>query len=107
MLIPSLAPATPLAGLHSLQTQGTLFGVTWELYLVSDLLFLIAVPALFLVLKQVNRAALLIAVIFNSVFVAIDVGLNIPLNLSLLKLSSAYASAQNATQQAAILATAQ
>ncbi len=107
ILIPSLAPATPLAGLQSLQTQGTLFGLTWGLYLVSDLLYLIAIPALYIVLRQVNRAALLIAVIFNSVFVAIDVGINIPLNLSLVKLSSAYATAQNATERTAIIATAQ
>ena len=107
ILIPSLAPATPLAGLQSLQNQGTLFGVTWGLYLVSDLLYLIAVPALFLVLKQVNRAALLIAVIFNTVFVAIDVGVNIPLNLALVKLSSTYAAAQNSTERTAIIATAQ
>lgn len=107
ILIPSLAPATPQAGLQSLQTQGTLFGVTWGLYLVSDLLYLIAIPALYLVLRQVNRAALLIAVIFNTIFVAIDIGVNIPLNLSLVKLSGAYATAQNATQRTAIVATAQ
>ena len=41
MIIPSLAPASVPAGLDSIHSQGVLYGATWGLYLVSDLLYLI------------------------------------------------------------------
>ena len=105
-LIPSLAPATVQSGLESIQSQRLLFGTTWGLYLVSDLLYLVPFPALFVVLRQHTRAAALIALIFNSLFVTIDVGVDIPLRLSLIGLSNSYASA-NPAGQAAYVATAQ
>jgi len=105
-LIPSLAPATVQSGLESIQSQRLLFGTTWGLYLVSDLLYLIPFPALFVVLRQHSRAVALIALIFNSLFVTIDVGVDIPLRLSLIGLSNSYASA-NPAGQAAYVATAQ
>src|SRR5437870_2411643 len=105
-LIPSLAPATVQSGLESIQSQRLLFGTTWGLYLVSDLLYLIPFPALFVVLRQHSRAVALIALIFNSLFVTIDVGVDIPLRLSLIGLSNSYASA-NPVGQAAYVATAQ
>ncbi len=89
------------------QSQGLLFGTAWGLYLVSDLLYPIAFPALYFALKQINRTAMLIAVLFNTMFVAIDVGIDIPLSLSLVDLSNSYASAQIGAQQLAYLATAQ
>ena len=106
LLIPSLAPSSMASGLQSLQSQGTLYEAIWGLYLVSDVLYLITFPALFYALKYVGRGVMLTAVIFNTIFVALDVGLNIPLRLSLVGLSGSYASA-SAGQQASALASAQ
>ena len=103
ILIPSLAPSSTQSGLQSLQSQGLLYEAMWGLYLVSDILYLIAFPALFYALKYVKRGVVLTAVIFNVVFVALDVGLQIPLRLSLVGLSSLYAAAP----QASVLASAQ
>jgi Domain of unknown function (DUF4386) len=106
LLIPSLAPTSVQAGLMSIQSQSLLFGTTWGLYLVSDLLYLIAFPALYFALRQANRTVSLIAAIFNMVFVAIDVGVDIPMRLSLIGLSKSYASTAG-DSQAAYLATGQ
>ncbi len=106
LLIPSLASATVQAGLTSIHSQNLLFGTTWGLYLVSDLLYLIAFPALYFALRQYNRTVTLIAAIFNMVFVAVDVGVDIPLRLSLIGLSNSYVSS-NADNQFAYLATGQ
>jgi hypothetical protein len=106
MLIPSLAPASVPAGLDSIHSQSLLYGTTWCLYLVSDLLYLIPFPALFVVLRSHHRAAALVALILNSLFVTIDVAVDIPLRLSLISLSDAYAAA-NPAGEAAYVATAQ
>jgi len=103
LLIPSLAPSSVQSGLTSIQSQSLLFGTTWGIYLVSDLLYLIAFPALYFALRQANRTVTLIAAIFNMAFVAVDVGVDIPLRLSLIGLSNSYASA-NGPAQAAYLA---
>ena len=100
MLVPSLAPTSVAAGLSSIQSQSLLYGMTWGLYLVSDFLFLIPYPALYLALRKLNRAATLIAVVFNTLFVAIDVGVDIPLRFSLIGVSDLYASASTSSQQA-------
>ena len=106
MLIPSLAPASVQAGLDSIHSQSVLYGTTWGLYLVSDLLYLIPFPALYVVLKSHHRTAALVALIFNSLFVTIDVAVDIPLRLSLIGLSNSYAAA-NPAGQGAYVATAQ
>src|SRR6266571_4168338 len=106
VLIPSLAPSSVQSGLTSIQSQSLLFGMTWGIYLVSDLLYLIAFPALYFALRQANRTVTLIAAIFNMVFVAVDVGVDIPLRLSLIGLSNAYLST-NGDARAAYLATGQ
>jgi hypothetical protein len=106
LLIPSLAPSSVKSGLTSIQSQNLLFGATWGIYLVSDLLYLIAFPALYFALRQANRTVTLIAAIFNMVFVAVDVGVDIPLRLSLIGLSNSYAST-NGDTRAAHLATGQ
>src|SRR5213594_2787428 len=90
----------------SIQSQSVLCGTTWGIYLVSDLLYLIAFPALYFALRQANRTVTLIATIFNMVFVAVDVGVDIPLRLSLIGLSNSYAST-NGDTRAAYLATGQ
>ena len=106
LLIPSLAPSSVQSGLTSIQSQSLLFGTTWGIYLVSDLLYLIAFPALYFALRQANRTVTLIAAIFNMVFVAVDVGVDIPLRLSLIGLSNSYVST-NGDTRAAYLATGQ
>jgi hypothetical protein len=106
VLIPSLAPSSVQSGLASIQSQSLLFGMTWGIYLVSDLLYLIAFPALYFALRQANRTVTVIASIFNMVFVAVDVGVDIPLRLSLIGLSNSYA-LTNGDTQAAYLATGQ
>src|SRR2546427_6122535 len=93
MIIPSLAPASVPAGLDSIHSQSVLYGATWDLYLVSDLLYLIPFAALYVVLRPHHRVAALIALIFNSLFVTIDVAVDIPLRLSLISLSNAYTTA--------------
>jgi hypothetical protein len=74
--------------------------------LVSDLLYLIAFPALYFALRQANRTVTLIAAISNMVFVTVDVGVDIPLRLSLIGLSNSYTSTSG-DNQAAYLATGQ
>ncbi len=106
LLIPSLAPSSIQSGLTSIENQSLLFGATWGIYLVSDLLYLIAFPALYFALRQANRTVTLIAAIFNMVFVAVDVGVDIPLRLSLIGLSNSYAST-NGDTRAAYLAMGQ
>lgn len=106
ILIPTLAPSTTQSGLQSLQSQGLLYETLWGLYLVSDILYLIAFPALYFALKYVKRGVVLAAVMFNVVFVAIDVGLDIPLRLSLVGLSNSYAAASG-NQLVSILMSAQ
>ena len=106
LLLPSLAPSSVQSGLTSIQSQSVLFGTTWGIYLVSDLLYLIAFPALYFALRQANRTVTLIAAIFNMIFVAVDVGVDIPLRLSLIGLSNSYAST-NGDTRAAYLATGQ
>jgi hypothetical protein len=106
VLIPSLAPSSVQSGLTSIQSQSLLFGMTWGIYLVSDLLYLIAFPALYFAFRQANRTVTLIAAIFNMVFVAVDVGVDIPLRLSLIGLSNSYLST-NGDARAAYLATGQ
>ena len=88
LLIPSLAPSSVASGLQSIQSQGFLLGITWGLLLASDLLYLIPFPILYIVLKQVNRTAGVVAVVFNTVFVAVDVSVDIPLRFSLIGLSN-------------------
>ncbi len=80
--------------------------MTWGICLISDLLYLIAFPALYFALRQANRTVTLIAAIFNMVFVAVDVGVDIPLRLSLIGLSNSYA-LTNGDTQAAYFATGQ
>src|SRR5690349_8983689 len=77
MIIPSIAPASVPAGLESIHAQSVLYGTTWGLYLVSDLLYLIPFAALYLVLRPHHRVAALVALIFNSLFVTIDVAVDI------------------------------
>src|SRR3989454_1977581 len=96
MIIPSLAPASVPAGLDSIHSQSVLYGTTWGLYLVSDLLYLIPFAALYVVLRPHHRVAALIALIFNSLFVTIDVAVGIPLRLALISLSNAYTAANPA-----------
>ncbi len=107
-LLPSLAPPTVLAGLQALQTQGLAYSVTWILYLTSDLLFLVAIPGIYFVFKRASRSVLLIAVVFNTLFVALDVGLDIPLRLYLVQLSNSYQkAAASQLDQGSILSSAQ
>src|SRR3989441_10270885 len=100
MITPSLAPASVPAGRASINSQSVLYGATWDLYLVSDLLYLIPFAALYVVLRPHHRVAALIALIFNSLFVTIDVAVDIPLRLSLISLSNAYTAANPAGQGA-------
>lgn len=106
LLLPSLAPSGVASGLQSIQSQAVLYGTVWGLYLVSDVLYVIPFIALYLALRETNRAAGLTAAILTSIFVTIDVGADIPLRLSLIGLSNSYASA-NPAQQVAYLATGQ
>jgi hypothetical protein len=106
MLVPSLAPTSVESGLQSIRSQSLLYGVTWGLYLVSDLFFAVAFLALYAVLRKTNRTAALVAAIFTAMFVTIDVGVDIPLRLALIGLGNSYA-ASNGAQQAAYVATGQ
>src|SRR5215471_4975845 len=78
ILIPSLAPSSAAAGLSSLQSQAFLYSLTWGLYLVSDILYAVVFVALYFALKSVNRMAMLVALILNTLFVAVDVAIDIP-----------------------------
>jgi hypothetical protein len=99
MIIPSLAPSSAQAGLVSLESQGLVYAVTWVLYLVSDIFYLVAFFGLYYALKQSGLTSAKVFVVLNTVFVVIDVGVDIPLRLWLLLLSSSYASATSNAQQ--------
>jgi hypothetical protein len=90
LIIPSLAPTSALAGLQALQSEGLIYGTTWILYLVSDLLYLVAFFGLFYALRQSGSGLAKAAVTLNTAFVALDVGLDIPLRLWLILLSNSY-----------------
>ncbi len=98
-IIPSLAPTSAQAGLAALESEGLLYGATWVLYLVSDLLYLVAFFALYYVLRPISVGTAKIVVSMNTVFVVIDVALDIPLRLWLILLSNSYASAPSNAQQ--------
>jgi hypothetical protein len=104
LIIPSLAPASAQAGLVALESEGLLYEATWVLYLVSDLIFLVAFFALYYVLRPISARTAKVAVGLNTVFVVIDVALDIPLRLWLILLSNAYASSSGTPSQ--IVATA-
>jgi hypothetical protein len=99
LIIPSLAPTSTQAGLVALESQGLIYGVTWVLYLVSDLLFLVVFFALYRALGPVRAVAAKVALVMNTIFVIVDVGLDIPLRLWLILLSSAYGAAPTNAQQ--------
>ena len=88
----------------SLESQGLIYGTTWALYLVSDVLYLVAFFALYYALRQQGGGTAKAAVVLNTAFVAVDVAVDIPLRLWLIVLSNSYAAAPNNAQQ--ILASA-
>jgi len=119
LIIPSLAPSSTQAGLVALESQGATYAATWILYLVSDVLYLVAFFGLYYALRQFGVGLAKAAVALNTAFVALDVGLDIPLRLWLIGLSNSYAaSASNAqmvssasfaftaSNQVAVIATA-
>jgi hypothetical protein len=79
--------------LVALESQGLVYAVTWVLYLVSDIFYLVAFFGLYYALKQLGLTSAKVFVVLNTAFVVIDVGVDIPLRLWLLLLSSSYASA--------------
>ena len=91
LIIPSLAPTSPQAGLVALESEGLIYGTTWILYLVSDFLYLVAFFGLFYALRQFGSGLAKAAVTLNTAFVALDVGLDIPLRLWMILLSNSYA----------------
>jgi len=99
LIIPSLAPSSTRSGLQALQTEGPLYGTTWVLFLVSDVLYLVGFFALYYPLRLVSRRTAVVAVALNTTFVAADVLVDIPLRLWLILLSNAYASATSNAQQ--------
>lgn len=80
-----------MAGLQALQSEGLIYGITWILYLGSDLLYLIAFFGLYYALKQSGSGLAKGAVALNTAFVALDVGLDIPLRLWMILLSNSFA----------------
>ncbi len=98
LIIPSLAPTSTQSGIVALQSEGGIYTLTWVLYLVSDLLYLVAFFVLYRILKLQSKSTATIAVVFNTVFVAIDVAVDIPLRLWLVVLSSNYTSSSNPEQ---------
>ena len=98
LIIPSLAPASTQAGLNALQSEGLVYGTTWVLYLVSDLLFLVAFFAIYPIIAHANLGLARSTIGLNTSFVALDVGLDIPLRLWLIQLSNVYTSATASAQ---------
>jgi hypothetical protein len=52
LIMPSLVPSSPQAGLEALKSQELVYGITWALYLVSDILYLVAFFELYYALRQ-------------------------------------------------------
>ncbi len=83
----------------ALESQGLIYGTTWALYLVSDILYLVAFFALYHALRRQGGGTAKAAVVLNTAFVVVDVAVDIPLRLWLILLSNSYVTATNNTQQ--------
>jgi hypothetical protein len=80
----------------------TLYGLT----IVTDVLLVPVVLALYLALKEVNKNATLAAAGFGGLSVALDLGVTLITWIALITLSQNYAAATSDVQRAAYLATA-
>jgi hypothetical protein len=65
-----------------------------------------AIPASYFVLKDVNKSAMIVAVIFFGFFEVLDLGVTLPILVGLTTLSQSYLGAVNDVQRAAYTATA-
>jgi hypothetical protein len=79
---------------------------TWGLFILTDLLLVPAIPALYLVLKGINKSAMIVAVSFFGLFAVLDLGVTLPTLVALTTLSQNYAGAVSDLQRAAYTATA-
>jgi hypothetical protein len=100
--------ATPSGGeavLKWLSGQTTLAYTAEGVFVLTDILFVPVVLALYLSLKEVNKNAMLAAAGFLDLFVVLDLGVTVISQVGLTTLSQNYAAATSDIQRAAYVAT--
>jgi hypothetical protein len=78
----------------------------YGLYILTDILLVPAVLALYLALKRINKSAMLVATGFGGLAVALDLGVTMITQVALVTLSQNYAAATNDIQRTVSVATA-
>jgi hypothetical protein len=99
-------PSGGEARLNYLVGKTTVWWAILGLSVVTDVLFIPVALALYLALKGVNRAAMLLGATLVGLFVVLDLGVTWPNYASLITLSGAYAAATTDAQRAASVAAA-
>jgi len=80
--------------------------IAWGLFILTDLLLVPAIPAVYLVLKGINRSAMIVAASFFGLFIVLDLGVTLPTLIALTTFSQNYVGAVSDLQRAAYAATA-
>jgi hypothetical protein len=99
-------PSGGEAVLKWLSAQTTLAYSTYGVFLLADVASIPWVLALYLVLKGINKNAMLAAIGFEALYLALDLGVTNVSMVSLIGLSQNYAAAISDVQRAAYVATA-
>jgi len=99
-------PSGGEAVLKWLAGQTTLAYATWGVFILTDILLVPVILALYLALKGVNKNAMLASAGFFGLFLALDLAVTCISWIALTSLSQNYAAATSDIQQAAYVATA-
>jgi hypothetical protein len=86
--------------------QTTFAYTLYGLFILTDILLVPVVPALYLALKGINRNAMLAATGFGGLSLVLDLGVTLITWVALITLSQNYAAATSDAQRAAYVATA-
>jgi hypothetical protein len=100
------APADSQQYLQSLANHASLAQVSYGLYSLTDFLFVPAVLALYLALKHIAQAPMLLATGLMAVFVIVDLAITEANSLTIVTLMQHAATATSETQRAAYMAAA-
>ena len=99
-------PSGPGARLTYLAGNTTVWWAILGLSVLTDFLFVPVALALYVVLKGINRNAMLVATAFVGLFIVLDLAVTWPNYASLITLSGKYAAATNDAQRAVFVAAA-
>jgi hypothetical protein len=105
-LYPSGVPTTAAAYLQLISHSQALANALWTLWIVGDLILIVPTLAIYLALRRDNPALALIGTLVAGLYIVYDISVTELNSLTLVSLSNSYASAANATGQAAFIAAA-